>query len=396
MELIDVLRLSEQVHPFMLCQHDQQHYTAGLGLYAAVSSDAGWPAVDAFIKKHKGQYIFSHICYDVKNDFESLHSNNQPISGFQNAYFWVPAVTIDSADNNYHFAPGHEHFLKNINPFNQHFTNKKLVWDSNQVDYNGCFEKLKQHIQLGDIYEINYCLPFTANGTIDPIKTYQKLYTLTQAPMACFYRFNNQYLLCASPERYLKKTGQTLISQPIKGTAKRATNIEQDASIKKVLQQNEKERSENIMIVDLVRNDLSRIALPGTVKVTELCGAYTFKTVHHLISTIECQIPELPFSRIIEATFPMGSMTGAPKIRAMQLIEQYETAKRGMFSGTVGFIDPEGNFDYNVVIRSIFYDADRSKIAAWAGSAITINAQAANEFEECQLKMAAIKAALSD
>ncbi|MBL7927443.1 MAG: anthranilate synthase component I family protein [Bacteroidia bacterium] len=395
MQVIDLLHFAQHEPYFMLCQHGPQQYTAGLGLYDCISSEAGWEKVDAFIEQYKGYYIFSHICYDVKNDFEKLVSENESISGFSDAFFWVPAVTIVSAGNNYHFAPGMEHYLNKIQQAPLLPVENAITWNNNNHPYTATFTALQKHLQAGNIYEINYCLPFTANGIINTVTTYKKLYELTQAPMACYYRNKQQFLLCGSPERFLKKTGRKLLSQPIKGTAERATDSATDMALKQALLLNEKERSENIMIVDLVRNDLSRIALTGSVKVNELCGAYTFKTVHHLISTIECQIPEMPFSQILAATFPMGSMTGAPKIKAMQLIEQYESAKRGLFSGAVGFFEPNGNFDFNVVIRSILFDASQNKIATWAGSAITISAQAQAEYEECLLKLKAIKATLS-
>jgi para-aminobenzoate synthetase component 1 len=173
------------------------------------------------------------------------------------------------------------------------------------------------------------------------------------------------------------------------------TEKKQDNLLKQQLFFDEKERSENVMIVDLVRNDFSKIAIKNSVDVEELFGIYTFEQVHQMISTITCNIEQnLSFSEIIKAVFPMGSMTGAPKIAAMELIEQYEPTKRGLFSGAVGYITPKGNFDFNVVIRSILYNSTNKYISIQAGSAITIDCDAEKEYEECLLKAKAMLEAL--
>ena len=198
-------------------------------------------------------------------------------------------------------------------------------------------------------------------------------------------------MLSASPERYLKKVGEKVISQPIKGTAKRSFDIEQDAFLKKELKNSAKERSENIMIVDLVRNDLSHTATKGSVVVEELCQVYTFKQVHQMISTIISKVDATVSPvEIIKTTFPMGSMTGAPKVSAMKIIEELEVTKRGLYSGAVGYFTPTGDFDFNVVIRSILYDAKKQYLSFSVGSAITAQSIPENEYEECLLKAKAM------
>eukprot|EP01137_Pigoraptor_chileana_P015911 Opistho-2@72319 len=215
--------------------------------------------------------------------------------------------------------------------------------------------KILEHIHRGDIYEANFCMEFYAeNAAIDPFETYQKLNRISKPPFAAFFKNDFQYLLCASPERYLKKEASKVISQPIKGTAKRFSDKASDNESKKNLEQNPKERSENIMIVDLVRNDLSRTATKASVEVEELCGIYTFEQVHQMISTIVSNVDVTTSPvEIIKTTFPMGSMTGAPKISAMNIIEDLEETKRGLYSGAIGYFTPENDFDFNVVIRSI-------------------------------------------
>nr|MBA3971024.1 anthranilate synthase component I family protein [Bacteroidota bacterium] len=238
---------------------------------------------------------------------------------------------------------------------------------------------------------------FAENVVIDTSSVYKKLNTISSAPFSAYCKFGSHYVLCASPERFLQKCGNTLISQPIKGTIKRAENPKEDEKLKIELRSNKKEQSENVMIVDLVRNDLSRIAQKGSVKVNELFGIYSFKQVHQMISTVSCELKEgLTFTDILKTTFPMGSMTGAPKVSAMKLIEQYETTKRGLYSGAIGYIRPNGDFDFNVVIRSILYNADKKALSFMAGSAITDKADAFQEYDECLLKAKAMFEVLSD
>jgi para-aminobenzoate synthetase component 1 len=249
-----------------------------------------------------------------------------------------------------------------------------------------------EHIHRGDIYEANFCMEFYAkNATIDPSNIYQKLNSISKPPLATFFKNNQHYLLCASPERYLRKEENKVISQPIKGTAKRFSDSVLDENSKKELSENPKERSENIMIVDLVRNDLSHTATKGSVEVEELCGVYTFKQVHQMISTVVSKVEStIPPIEILQTTFPMGSMTGAPKISAMKIIEELEETKRGLYSGAVGYFTPTHDFDFNVVIRSILYNAQNKYLSFSVGSAITAQSIAEQEYEECLLKAKAM------
>ncbi len=252
--------------------------------------------------------------------------------------------------------------------------------------------KMLEYIRFGSIYEANFCMEFFAKeASINPVEIYEKLDTISKAPFATFFKNNNQYLLSASPERYLKKENEKVISQPIKGTARRSFDIEQDAFLKSELAKSEKERSENIMIVDLVRNDLSHTAKKGSVVVEELCEVYTFKQVHQMISTIVSKVENTVSPiEILKTTFPMGSMTGAPKISAMKIIEELEETKRGLYSGAVGYFTPTGDFDFNVVIRSILYNAKNQYLSFSVGSAITSQSVPENEYEECLLKAKAM------
>jgi para-aminobenzoate synthetase component 1 len=256
---------------------------------------------------------------------------------------------------------------------------------------------LQKHILRGDCYEINFCQEFYAENTIiQPLEVYKKLVDLSPNPFACYYKLNHQFLLCASPERYVKKEDNQIISQPIKGTSKRNNqNSEVDIQHKTTLQNSTKDKSENVMVVDLVRNDLSKICTEGSVKVIELFGIYSFPQVHQMISTISGELkPNTNFAQVLEATFPMGSMTGAPKLKVMQLTEQYEQTKRGIYSGCVGYIAPNGNFDFNVVIRSIMYNATNQYLSYQVGGGITFYSVPEQEYEECLVKAEAMKKVL--
>jgi len=264
-----------------------------------------------------------------------------------------------------------------------------------RISFEHYIEKANQFleaIQRGQVYEANFCMEFFAeNAQIKPLHVYQKLNQISKPPFAAFFKNNNNFILSASPERYLKKTANKLISQPIKGTSKRYENSILDEESKNYLAINPKERSENIMIVDLVRNDLSKTATKGSVQVEELCKVYSFKQVHQMISTIVSEVEHhLSPVSIIQSSFPMGSMTGAPKIAAMELIEQIEETKRGLYSGSIGYFTPSGDFDFNVVIRSILYNQSNKYLSFSVGSAITAEAIPENEYNECLLKAKAM------
>jgi para-aminobenzoate synthetase component 1 len=335
-----------------------------------------------FIPVEEQKIQLALIPYDVKNQFENLYSNNFDGLNWQDKITLVDVFkTSYSESNNLTHTP--------IN---------KIKARESKSSYIKKVNALKHHIQQGDIYEVNFCIEFFAEDVrINPYLLYEKLIGLSPMPFSCFVKNNNNYLICASPERFLKKTNNELISQPIKGTIKRGANKEEDNYLIEQLKNSSKEKSENVMIVDLVRNDLSRIAEKGSVKVKELFGIYSFPQWHQMISTISCTIkPNLTFEEILKATFPMGSMTGAPKISAMKLIEEFEETKRGMYSGSVGIMLPNGDFDLNVVIRSIQYNAEKSYLSFMVGSAITIHSDAEKEYDECMLKAKAILSVLDN
>ena len=274
--------------------------------------------------------------------------------------------------------------------------NVKIHKRITKKEYLQHLNAILNHIHRGDIYEVNFCQEFYAeDASIDPLKVYQKLNELSEPPFATFLKLKYNYLLSASPERFVRKEGQKIISQPIKGTAKRLQKEKLDTKLAEKLAKDDKERSENIMIVDLVRNDLSKTAIKGSVNVEELCKVYSFKQVHQLISTVVSKVsPKTDSIEVIKSLFPMGSMTGAPKISAMQIIEKEETTKRGLYSGAVGYFTPDDDFDFNVVIRSILYNQSKKYLSYSVGGAITAKSDPEKEYQECLLKAIAMKLAL--
>lgn len=257
-----------------------------------------------------------------------------------------------------------------------------------ESDYLQALEQIRNHLNLGDIYETNYCTFLTSNPQWEkPYEIWRKLFSINPAPFGAYCQWNEHHLLCLSPERFFQIQGNQLISQPIKGTIKRGSDESEDQALKEALHQSPKERNENVMIVDLVRNDLSQIATKGSVKVDELYGIYTFPKLHHMVSTVSCILPENHnAASTFQSIFPMGSMTGVPKRRAVELMHQFEKSARGWYSGTIGFIEPNGNADFNVIIRSIHYNQKINLAKIGIGSAITLQSDPQSEWKECWLK----------
>jgi para-aminobenzoate synthetase component 1 len=347
-------------------------------------------------------WLFGYLSYDLKNDSEDLQSNNFDGLDFPDLFFFQPKKMFLLKGNQLSI-----HYLNLCDDEVDEDWDTILAWVPNttidssvvtvqpRISKESYVEKvttLLDHLHRGDLYEANFCMEFYAeNTTINPLDKFDKLNAISQTPFAVYFKNNQQFLLSATPERYLRKEGEQLISQPIKGTAKRFSDSNEDQESKEKLASDPKERAENIMITDLVRNDLSRTAQKGTVQVQELCGIYSFQQVHQMISTITSKLDN-KFSNVdvLRMTFPMGSMTGAPKISAMKIIEELEVTKRGLYSGAIGYFSPNGDFDFNVVIRSILYNQDKKYLSFSVGSAITSLSNPENEYEECLLKAKAM------
>lgn len=382
-------------------------FLLGFGELASIdlTSDSSPDELDSFLEAYRGHWVFGHFSYDFRQNLYGIDCKKPDPVGFAQARLFVPAVCLKGNAEEIMLAWSipefdGEAFLQEVmqgpvmpEPLLPVSLKPKI--DQNQ--YIGIIEKLRAHILRGDCYEINFCQEFMAMPVaVSPLSVYQGLTNASPNPFSCFYKAGASYLMCASPERFLAKRGQKLVSQPIKGTAKRhPDNVEADEEAKMELRNSRKELSENVMVVDLVRNDLSKICDRASVQVDELFGIYSYPQVHQMISTVSGVLSkDVPFSEILAATFPMGSMTGAPKKRVMELIEQYEPSRRGLFSGAVGYFSPDGDFDFNVVIRSLLYNESTHYLSYQVGGGITWYSNPEEEYKECMLKAEAIRKVL--
>ena len=358
-----------------------------------VNMDA-FNSLRAFHLQHK-DWLFGYLSYDLKNEVEQLNSKNHDGIRAAALSFFIPKYVLllkrnELVIHTYETQENCEQFLAKLEINNEEQTRNITLQQRESKDvYLQKIAQIKKHIQRGDIYEMNYCQEFFAREiNLNPPAIFQKLNKNTTTPFSSFLKLNHIYAMCVSPELFIRKSGNQLISQPIKGTRRRGENPEQDIILIKELINSKKDVSENVMITDLVRNDLSITATKGSVKVIELCGVYTFEKVHQMITTITSEVDEkIHFSSILKSVFPMGSMTGAPKLKAMELIEEFEGFKRGIFSGAIGYITPKGDFDFNVVIRTILYNASTKYLSVGVGGAITIKSEAEEEYEECLVKV---------
>ena len=398
---------------------DSNNYGQTHGSYKAILAVDAFTAIktdyhNAFEQLNEYQqvtsdWLFGYLTYDLKNNVEHLTSHNFDGLDFPDLYFFQPKKLFLFSENHVSIRYLNmvddelEQDWKNITSYEYAVESNDKRHDPikmrRRTSKEAYFEKvgdMLKRIVRGDIYEANFCQEFySENATIDPIKSFLHLNDISKPPFATYLKVDSLYALSASPERYLKKTGKVVISQPIKGTAKRLSSAAEDQKMITELANDQKELSENIMITDLVRNDLSRVAEKGSVRVDELCKIYTFEQVHQMISTISCTVSsEIPPAKILMHTFPMGSMTGAPKVSAMTIIEELEDAKRGLYSGAVGYFTPEGDFDFNVIIRSILYDAAKNYVSYSVGGAITAKSIPEKEYEECLIKAKAMREVL--
>ena len=406
---------------------DNQHYQPpfhgfdnllAAGVVDSVRASAGQALEElrGFLSRHQ-DWLFGQFAYDLAKETEPFGGPNggewgaldrgpDPI-GFPDLFFFVPEVVIELKEDRINIGSRGQDpavILKEIleMPGEEVAGRKReeVIFQPalSREEYLDTVEALRQHILRGDCYEINFCQEFFCRDvSIDVLRTWSSLSQASPNPFSAYYRLDDKYLLCASPERYLRREGDTLISQPIKGTAARVpgdARADEAAGIR--LHNSAKDRSENVMVVDLVRNDLSKICVPGSVRVKELFGVYGFPQVYQMISSIEGKLPPgIGLIEAIKASFPMGSMTGAPKRRVVELIHRYERGSRGLFSGALGYVTPGGDFDFNVIIRSLLYNQGRRYLSYQVGSGITFYSDAEQEYDECLIKAEGLKKALA-
>lgn len=383
----------------------QFNYLLAAGAHKVLAQNSGdaFNALKQFVDLH-GDWCFGFLGYDLKNETEVLYSKNDDGIGFQDMVFFVPEILISvvgnivsisvladsgvTCDSIFDLTIKAEYvpFAPALNPLQARIPEERYLQKVRDILH---------HIAEGDIYELNFCQEFYTSGSLDAIGIFNSLCALSAAPFSVLFKWENKMLISASPERFLKKVGRKIMSQPIKGTSKRSSLADEDTELKIALRQSIKDRAENVMIVDLVRNDLTKVAQTGSIAVDELFAIYTFNQVHHMISTISAVLrDDVHAVDAIKAAFPMGSMTGAPKVMAMELIEKYEATKRGLFSGAFGYITPNLDFDFNVVIRSIQYNLETQYVSVQTGGAIVYDSIPEAELAECFLKLAALKQVL--
>lgn len=319
----------------------------------------------------------------AKNSFVLLPYQNPQTKKIRPAYYKI----LNQENINLETLTSSNDFIKPI----------QLRSKTSKSEYIQKVTDLKHHIQLGNIYELNYCIEFFAEEiSIDPFDIFIRLLNLTKAPYSALLKLGDDYTICASPELFIKKEGKTLSTKPIKGTIRRGADKEEDLDLKEQLYTSVKERTENVMAVDVARNDLSQVASKGSVHVNKLYNIESFETVHQMVSTVSCKLKEgVNFQNILDASFPMASMTGAPKLRAMTLIDAFEDFERKIYSGAMGLIDENENYTLSVIIRSIFYNQKNKRLSLAVGGAITYLCEPEKEYEECLLKAKALIKALN-
>ncbi len=275
------------------------------------------------------------------------------------------------------------------------YRNNKVTLTSNftKDDYNKAILKAKEYIRDGDIFQMNMTQRFTTLINKHPINIYERLRKVNAAPFSAYIDLGEVKILSSSPERFIKIRGDKIETRPIKGTIARGPDVESDNENKKTIFNSEKDRAENVMIVDLMRNDLGRICKFGSVKVPELYKVESYSTVHHLVSTVTGTLKDgCGTEDVFNATFPGGSITGAPKIRSMEIIDELEPTCRGLYTGSIGYIGFDGNVDLNIVIRTILVKGDRAYYQV--GGGIVADSIPENEYAETLCKGEALQKAL--
>lgn len=360
-------------------------------------------------RKTNKDWLFGYLSYDAAN-LEVIQTNQKSdLLQFSKLNFFHPRKIFILKKNRIeiHYSSEKQGEIeKDWNSINEIIpkkpSHKKLNLDVkarlSKQEYLDKVETIKSYIDQGKITEINFCQEFYTQADLEhPLAVYQHLNKISKTPFAAYLRLNDKYVMCASPERYLSHTDGEVKAQPIKGTAKRKKKELEDQQFRIALENNEKEVLENTIATEMIVNELYAIAEEGSVQVTELSKAYTFEQVHQLISTIVCQLhPKLEAIDAIIATYPMGSMTGIPKESSLSIIDELENFNRSLYSGSIGYFAPNDDFDFNVVIRSILYNATTNYVSFAAGGAITALSDPEKEYEECMVKVKAMAEVLGN
>ncbi len=360
--------------------------TAGLQDKCEIFSD--WQPAFNFVKQNKGKWIFFAFAYEAYNAPLSLPYKpyTQPT-----AVLWTPKYWITLSKNEEIQSNNLPFFEQKVSDLEKpvHCIELQPVWT--REDYFSRFNKVIHHIREGDVYELNLCQLFMANvPELNTLAVFKKIQNQTKMPYSAYWKYAPYTVMSTSPERMVALRKDTLIAQPMKGTQRKTS--ENDTKSKVLLQQSLKNRAENVMITDLMRNDLAKSCITGSIEVEHLFEVLDYGNVYQMISTIKGTIlPEYHFLHAFYNVFPAGSMTGAPKKRSVQIIQELENSPRGWFSGSIGYISPFQEADSNVLIRSLCYNSDSQELLLHTGGAVVYHSDAVQEYEETLLKAERIR-----
>jgi len=386
------------------------HWLLGIGLKETDRDEEpinnqnfGFPDFNAMLKRNPG-FRMGYFTYEMSNLTKRSNNTKKPNAENTSPAFWFrPSLLIKCDQNKLEFLiDQYDNFQYISHKIKRTYRGYEVkCFDLPKIkfkstiklnDYCKKIDEIKQNITDGNYYELNYCIERRARMAIrKPLNYWIKMVNKSKAPFSAYLKQNMTHIMCASPERFLRKEGNQLLSQPIKGTAKRYKNHNQDHASFTNLTRNTKEMAEHLMIVDLVRNDLTKCSGSVSTKVLELAKTCSFNTIHQLISSVQTELePNHSITDILESCFPMGSMTGTPKQTVCNRIPILENQERGIFSGALGYFDSNLNFDLNVVIRTIIYDQTTNLLSLKTGGAITIDSNPEKEWKECILKCQSI------
>lgn len=357
-----------------------------------------WKELQKF-RREQDDWLFGYLGYDLKNQIENLCSENPDDIKAPDLYFMNPLFLLefDRGTGERKVRKGRLPEAGQVNSVLKGSDSFRLLdfqATTRKKDYLNRIQQVQHGITEGDFYEINLSHQMKGDFSGDPLALYHQMKKVGPVPFGAYIQTDDWAVCCQSPERFLRKEGSTVFSQPIKGTSQRGHNKSEDENLKNRLVTSSKERAENLMIVDLVRNDLSRIAQKGSVEVSKLFSIESFGTVHQMVSTITAEAKVKDPIAILKACFPMGSMTGAPKISAMKAIEELEDYRRGIYSGAIGYITDSGDFDFNVVIRTAIIRGENLYYSV--GGAITSDSDPVEEWKETEVKARALLEALEN
>ncbi|MCX7694655.1 MAG: aminodeoxychorismate synthase component I [Caloramator sp.] len=359
--------------------------------------------LDEIIKGNKGLGtglvfdggLVGYLSYDFGEEIMGIKSkDNSPIQ-IPSIYFeyFEDFIVVDNRNNLTYVVTDDNGIINKIKDIN--YVEPKEDIDVNLKsnfefeEYCRAVERVREYIRCGDVYQVNISQQFYGRGKLNPIYIYSKFRRANYGPYNALIRVEDKYILSTSPEQFLRKRGDLITTRPIKGTVKKVEDKKENERLKRELYQSEKCRSELLMIIDLERNDLSRICIPGTVRVESLFDVEEYSTVNHLVSTIKGNLLEnVGFKEIIEAMFPGGSITGAPKLRSMEVINEIEKVNRGIYTGSIGYISNNGNMDFNIAIRTAVMD--KESIIYNVGGGIVWDSNPEDEYEETLHKGRAI------